>query len=252
MANLFLGFPVPRAKIADMIAGSAPPSLHKTQHQNGGTDEIDCTGLVGAGGAGIPFEDLFISDMFASVDNYDISNAGSGSVVNYTTGIVLQTATTASSSARLMRSLWTQYPESSWDKDRKWRIYARFYGDTSSTGTWFAGTAYSETSRGLGFYIDDGKLYSHCHNGTTQTRNLLIDYGAGALSKSLTLSIDFDAGVSAKFYVDGVLKDTITTVALLPTGTDDADYPIYAKVTNKTQTLARTLSLSHLALWQAQ
>ncbi|GAH85805.1 unnamed protein product, partial [marine sediment metagenome] len=72
MANLFIGFPVPRARIADMIEGSAPPTLHAPQHESGGTDEveflkltdhahksehesggddeIDCTDLAGAGG----------------------------------------------------------------------------------------------------------------------------------------------------------------------------------------------------------
>jgi xanthosine utilization system XapX-like protein len=47
MGNLFQGFPVTRAKIADMIASDAPPALHKLQHQASGTDEITVQGLLG-------------------------------------------------------------------------------------------------------------------------------------------------------------------------------------------------------------
>jgi len=50
MSNFFLGFPVSRAKIAEMIEGYAPPISHHGRHEDGGDDEIDCTGLTGAGG----------------------------------------------------------------------------------------------------------------------------------------------------------------------------------------------------------
>lgn len=40
MANLFIGFPVPRAKIADMIAGAAPPLEHYENHEPDGSDPI--------------------------------------------------------------------------------------------------------------------------------------------------------------------------------------------------------------------
>ncbi len=40
MANLFIGFPVPRAKIATMIEEAAPPLIHGLQHQPDGEDPI--------------------------------------------------------------------------------------------------------------------------------------------------------------------------------------------------------------------
>lgn len=46
MPNLFSGFPVSRAKIAEQISGSAPPINHVTNHENGGTDEISLAGLT--------------------------------------------------------------------------------------------------------------------------------------------------------------------------------------------------------------
>jgi len=40
MANLFIGFPVPRAKIADMIEGAAPPLEHVSNHLPPGSDPL--------------------------------------------------------------------------------------------------------------------------------------------------------------------------------------------------------------------
>lgn len=40
MANLFIGFPVPRAKIADMIEGAAPPLNHIVNHRPPGSDPL--------------------------------------------------------------------------------------------------------------------------------------------------------------------------------------------------------------------
>lgn len=46
MANLFIGFPVPRAKIADMIIGSAPPLEHVANHLPDGSDPIVLPGDI--------------------------------------------------------------------------------------------------------------------------------------------------------------------------------------------------------------
>lgn len=40
MGNLFIGFPVPRAKIATMIEEAAPPLIHGLEHQPDGNDPI--------------------------------------------------------------------------------------------------------------------------------------------------------------------------------------------------------------------
>ncbi|MBA7636351.1 hypothetical protein ES703_43969 [subsurface metagenome] len=49
MANLFIGFPVPRAKIADMIIGSAPPLEHSVNHLPNGSDPIVLPGDIDPG-----------------------------------------------------------------------------------------------------------------------------------------------------------------------------------------------------------
>lgn len=49
MANLFIGFPVPRAKIADMIVGSASPLNHVVNHLPPGSDPIVLPGDIESG-----------------------------------------------------------------------------------------------------------------------------------------------------------------------------------------------------------
>ena len=49
MGNLFIGFPVPRAKIADMIIGSAPPLEHIPNHRPNGSDPLVLPGDIDPG-----------------------------------------------------------------------------------------------------------------------------------------------------------------------------------------------------------
>jgi len=49
LSNLFIGFPVPRAKIADMISGGAPPLDHAFNHFPDGSDPIALPGDISAG-----------------------------------------------------------------------------------------------------------------------------------------------------------------------------------------------------------
>lgn len=46
MGNLFIGFPVPRARIADMIEGAAPPLEHFENHEPDGSDPIVLPGDI--------------------------------------------------------------------------------------------------------------------------------------------------------------------------------------------------------------
>lgn len=46
MGNLFIGFPVPRAKIATMIEEAAPPLEHVANHEPDGTDPIVLPGDI--------------------------------------------------------------------------------------------------------------------------------------------------------------------------------------------------------------
>lgn len=49
MGNFFLGFPVPRAKIAEMIEGAAPPLEHIVNHLPPGSDPLVLPGNISSG-----------------------------------------------------------------------------------------------------------------------------------------------------------------------------------------------------------
>lgn len=73
--------------------------------------------------------------------------------------------------------------------------------------------------RHIGFLFEDGTVYASVANGTTQTKSAALagfTYNASTFNK---YTIVYDAGVSAKFYVNGVLKATLTTN--LPSGATD-------------------------------
>lgn len=73
--------------------------------------------------------------------------------------------------------------------------------------------------RHIAFLFEDGTVYASVADGTTQTKSSALagfTYNGSTVNK---YAIVYTAGVSAKFYVNGVLKATLTTN--LPTGSTD-------------------------------
>ena len=91
MANFFLGFPVPRARIADMITGAAPPLEHTANHRPDGSDPLVLPGDISSGqlvkwngskfigldqpqaGITFPWDDYHFHTHFESLDGFDIT-----------------------------------------------------------------------------------------------------------------------------------------------------------------------------------
>lgn len=231
MGNLFLGFPVARAKIADMISTSAPPALHKTQHQLGGTDELNITGLAGGGGGGIAIKDFYdLSSLLESLDGYLQNVAGTGSVTLDHPCVLLDTSTSSSSSARIYKDLNNYMTFPNFGKDAVFSIYAGFRAYTSKNGTYnlFAGDAIDYGQ--IGFQVVDGVLYGMCAKNAVHTTVALETISAGTFWVYRFLQAVFTAGSKVEFYVDGILKGTITTN--LPTATETFTTYFSAEVWN--------------------
>lgn len=227
MGNLFLGFPVARAKIADMISTSAPPLAHKTQHQDGGSDEIDATGLVGAGGGGIfPLNLHIFSSLCESVDGYVTSVTGTGAINDAGDGLTLATNATADSTAKLEKTIYENEYIFKWDKSRQFEANVAFIASTSATCTMYLLHGFDETFNSIGFSVINGVLKGVVVDATTLTSVNLQTLGAGAFSVNRTLKAVFTTGVDCKFYVDGVLLGTITTG--LPSGLYNNSTLLYA------------------------
>lgn len=223
MGNLFLGFPVARAKIADMISTSAPPLAHHAQHENGGSDEIDATGLTGAGGGGIGIADFFIyGSTGEAITGWNQTNIGSGSSSAGYPGLSLQTGTTASSQALITKGPGYAAPMLTFSKDRIFVTNIRFVSPTSVTGTFDICSGGITTQKHIGFKVVDGVLKGSVGNGTTETTVDLQTLGTGTYTVQRDLKAVFTTGVKCEFYVDGVLLGEITTnlpsgVASIPT-----------------------------------
>ena len=212
MPNSFLGFPVPRAKIADMIAAAAPPSLHHAQHENGGTDEIDATGLTGAGGSGLTMKDfLSLSGIIESLDGYLVNTAGTGSVVIDNVGAFMSTGTTSSSNARFYRSIQDYLAFPNFGKDVVFSVLANFDSRTSKNGTFQIFLGESIDFAQIGFEVVDGILYGICAKTSAHTTVALETLGAVAFDTQRFLQAVFTAGSKVEFYVNGVLSGEITT-----------------------------------------
>ena len=251
MGNLFLGFPVPRAKIADMIATDAPPALHKTQHQDGGTDEIDATGLTGAGGMANLYADagLFFQTYYESLDNLISSVSGSAALEFYQGDIYMYTGSTASSVARVRKESTYTVPAPDWAKSRKFKTKIEAYSVTDNVGTVWIVSGDVGNARHVGFKIVDGVLYGTVANGTSESTLNIETLGAGAYSATRILEVVFTVGVSAEFFVDGVSKGTIATN--LPTGTTHARYLYSFYLTNSAGAKNIEVTVGALKLYQA-
>jgi len=220
MANLFLGFPVPRAKIADMITGTAPPSLHKTQHQDGGTDELDCTGLVGAGGISLPLNDFYVDTMWESLDGWTASAGSNGEYGISGTCVSIASGPTAGGWAEIEKEITYPFPALSWSKKRQFLCSLQMQANTSHAGNiMIAMGGIVSGGQYVGFWMDTGKLYAVYRYSSLHSQ-LVLDVSGAPYDITKTLKAIHTPGVDIKFYIDGVLVHTATTD--LPTGTSKA------------------------------
>lgn len=268
MPNLFLGFPVSRAKIADMISGAAPPLAHVANHRPPGSDPLvlpaditagqvvgwDGTKFVGvAGGAGIAsaYESpgVYYNPSFDSGDGIP-NNMSAGSTVDYGTGyLALDVPGVANEYARIYKEF-TNYPSTlSWSKAAKFSAHVLMAALTTDKGDFFITIGGRDTERHVGFCIIDGILYGSVGNGAAQTKTAaLSDMSGFSFNFASLLAIDFTS-VRCKFYLDNVEVAELTTG--LPTGT------IYAKIlfnlyaSNRDQANNLNVNLYQYKAWRA-
>ncbi|MDP2362535.1 MAG: hypothetical protein Q8M94_02065 [Ignavibacteria bacterium] len=250
MANLFLGFPVPRAKIADMIAGSAPPSLHKVQHQKAGTDEIDCTGLVGAGGITNLYDagGIFISDYLESIDGWGKDLADGGFFSLDWMGIYTGVGGISGAYAWAYKAIRLRQTSFNWDKKVSFLLDARLQRAAANSGIQYIVSGNPFAERHVGFKIDNGVLYGSVGNGAVETLTPAIEtLGAGSYELMRRLECQYEPG-SCNFWVNGVPKGPITTN--LPTGETDTEFLMMIVVDDNAKAIAHWIRTSWFKLWK--
>jgi len=248
VGNSFIGFPVPRARIADMIAGSAPPTLHKTQHQNGGDDELDLSGMEGAGGVAFPLRGIWIDDYDLDHDRVYKAYTGTGEISRSFETITLKTGVTNPSSA-LLRRLTTQHIVTpTWEKKRHLIFQAYFDADdrTSIDMSIFMGDPDGDDA--AGWRVSDGWLKSKTlHAGSSSYHNCLLFEGAFIGEDVLTEVIHFP-GEKVEYWVNGALVHTETEN--VPAGTADAEYIFLIILDNGATTNNVQLDFDNIQFYQ--
>ena len=248
MGNSFIGFPVPRAKIADMITGEAAPKDHHADHENGGDDEVDCTGLEGAGGITLPWADLYWEFLFLSIDGFHCASGGEGTCSIMEDGVCLHTGYTAGSYAILRKIIGHTWTPLNWSKKRRIRFALYIKSDADNVGDFYLCSGDVTYGPLVGFLVRAGTVYGITRSNGYETLVALKVLSAGAYGTTLSLDCRFYPGDRCDFFIDGVLEGT--TGANLPTGSSYAAEIISLKVENLTTADRKYMTVALSTFWQ--
>ena len=251
MGNQFIGFPVPRAKIADMIAGEAAPKDHHADHEHGGSDEVDCTGLAGAGG-GIKLNEFTWNTCFESIDALDVTKYSSESLTLSTGHIEIRTIVDANSYIQVSKTEIWENPDLTWAKERILKTAIQLYSPNNKNGDIFLGLGdWGAWDNLIAFRMQNGQLKGYINKEHTESEVNLIDEYVGAYTLAAKLEFQHYPGDRVEFYVDGTLRGTISGSGSVPSGTVSADriFGCYNRAQDASNYLR--LQLSRWKVWQA-
>lgn len=248
MANLFLGFPVSRAKIAEMIEGSAPPIAHAPWHLPNGQDPLvlptDITagqavgwdgtkykGYAAGGGGGFDvYTNWFYQTVFESLDGVGQVKTGSSSISVSSSGLLVSTGGTINSEAKAYKNPQYDFPAFSWAKYRKFKTKAVFSQASGGNHQSYIWTGDPFNSKGFGLKVAGNKIQGGSGNGSSLTLTDLEIIPAGAFNIVRLLEAIFTPGSKVEFFIDDIKVGELTTN--LPTGTSLATFLYYLAVKN--------------------
>lgn len=203
MANLFLGFPVSKAAFA-AVAGSVATAFDVSKTL------------------------LYIFN-FDTLDAVDVTVNGTGTITLDFDRVTLSSGAIAGGSALVGKSLHYPYGPTTWAKERKLKLRASVHVDADSSPDIKICTGYpTAVTRGFGFVFTATKIRGLVANNTGQVLVDLVTGLTAPYTTDNTFEAIFTPGVKVDFYIDGVLKGTITTK--LPTGTNDSDQMLFMSV----------------------
>jgi len=248
MGNSFIGFPVPRAKIADMITGEAAPKEHHGDHESGGDDEVDCTGLAGAGGGSLPFDDINLVETIQGKNCLYQYTGASGVISAESDGVKADTGTTINSYAEIFKLLYPCQPALTWPKKRTVTLNVDFsFSDGGNDEFWMV-SGERGNNRHIGFKVINQILYGTCYQAAESVVALSGGANPGFNYQAYSLKFIYDGAASVKFYVDGVLRGEITTN--IPTGSSDANRLFNLYVKNLTEYWHAAVSINSYSFYQ--
>ena len=196
MANLFLGFPVSRARFAD-LAASALTSLYEAT-------------------------DFYYNTFFESLEGWEPFTNSPGTVTLDVDKVGLSTGIGSGGIAGILTRLAYPPVPLTWAKRRRFRLKAKVDVASDASSQVFIATGDEASNQyGFGFRFTNDKVRGFSQNGGAPAYADLVTGLTAPYSRTELYEIDFTPGVRIEFYIDGVLKGTVTTG--LPTGTTKAD-----------------------------
>ena len=185
---------------------------------------------------------------FESIDGYAQSIGGAGTIICNPQSVDFTTGANNTDSCELQKTQPAVSSYFSWDKDRKFKTLVKL---NSNSTVWLnLGTGQNQayagnTDRHIGFYFIGGQIYATVADGTTETSvSNIFPYSTSSFQ---LLEVKYYAGVRAEFYVNGVLRTTITTH--LPSGTANAQWYFDTKLF--TLGGVKILNMVYWDFWQA-
>jgi len=191
MPNTFLGFPVPRARIADMI-------------------DTATAGLVESA-------DIRIESLIDASDCFTVTNTGLSVVTEARTGITLTSGIVLNDSSEVRKDFYSNDPLLTWDKNRTVSYDVDFSFSDGNNAEFHIVNGIIGALGHVGFKYDNVQLYGVWRGALGQQSTVLTDGGFPFSYTSYTLKFVFTAATKIEFYVDGTLRGTATTG--IPTGT---------------------------------
>ena len=250
MGNTCYSISIPKSAIVGMITIENPPAAHKTQHEDGGVDEIDATGLVGAGG-GVAVDDFLWFELFPALDTYTQTTSNSGAITLTAQYLTVKTGATINSYAEMYRLDGFPFPTLTWDKERTFQVQAKLVSETDENGHLFILSGRNGAfNRHIGFKVEDGVLYGEVSNGTTVYQTTLETLGVAAYSEFRRLEAKHFPGVRTEFWVDGVKVGENTTVSEIPSGGGGAIAILELRAANPSNAKNIEVVVSSVKVWQ--
>lgn len=245
MANLFIGFPVPRARIAEMITGAAPPLEHIVNHLPPGSDPLVLPGDIStdqiikwngtkfigvalpAAGAAFLFNGINIGGIFEDYAAYEFIGAEGTEYLVNKDGLTLHWQSGSEATISCIRDLFGDDPLPLWTKPQRLDLALKAWSAAPDYNTSYC----IRGKRGdnlFGFLSSHGELLGVMGNqdeGYAQA-GLLTSGQWNGHAKILSARLDPD-NFNCKFYVNGVYIDEITSENNFPTGSGYLDQVFY-------------------------
>ena len=183
---------------------------------------------------------------FESIDGFQDASTGTGAPTVDYNGLNLSTGATSGSECYLIKGT-TTLKLFTWSKSRSIKTVVTSLNTANSPEIFVTtGCINTATDNHFGFQIIGADLYGHNGNGSIASQTNLTDRFSSGVPR--TLEAIFDPGVDIKYYVDGVLRATVTTN--LPTGTD-LSWEVFNGYIKNATAADRGTVISMFDFWQA-